>query len=269
MTSFVVAASVVAAVAAAPGSAPGDLELIWVSQGCRPGDGLMVAGWGKLFANATVLVDGQPTTTLGRSGAAIITSVPASAPAGRHTITLQAGRVTSTGSLGLNDPELWWCQGDEGHNATQSGWVRCFGRAIAFEGAGANATFPHGRDHGVPPGGPPPGFDLRAELAELARSPTVTTALLGKLLARHNADEEARRWVSPTLQLTPSRPPGAAPIRLPAVAGSVDGYSARFAVPLATPAIYCKDLLSTHAVHSEPASLTRPNHRRTGRLTRL
>ena len=231
-------AALVAAVAAVAGSAPGDLELIWVSQGCRPGDALMVAGWGKQFSNATVLVDGVPSPTLGRSGAAIITTVPATATAGRHTITLQAGHVTSTGSLGLNDPELWWCQGDEGQNATVTGWIRCFGRAIAFEGAGAGAAanFPRGRGHGGPPGSPPPGFDLRAELAELARSPTVSTALLGQLLARHRADEEARRWVSPTLQLAPSRPPGAALLKLPPMAGSVDGYSARFAVPAATPA---------------------------------
>ena len=122
-------AAVAAAVDAATASAPGDLELIWVSQGCRPGDGLMVVGWGKLFANATVLVDGVPSPTLGRSSAAIITTVPATAAAGRHTITLHAGSITSTGSLGLNDPELWWCQGDEGQNATQNGWVRCFGQS--------------------------------------------------------------------------------------------------------------------------------------------
>lgn len=63
----------------------------------------------------------------------------------------------------------------------------------------------------------------------------MTTALLGQLLARHRATEEARRWVRPTLQLRPAHP-GATLIKLPAVDGSVDGYSAKFAVPAATPA---------------------------------
>ena len=200
---------------AAP-SSPGQLELVWVSQDrARAGEAVMVVGWGSLFPNASVLCDGNALETIGHSSSAIMAALPLDLKDGRHDITLRAGSVQSAAVLGLGDAEVWWCQGDEGPNATQSGWVRCFGRAI---GAVQSTPAP---------------LDLRAEIALLAAAPTVSAQQLDDLMARHDTAVAAQKWSSPTLVLTPTAAGGHSPLRLVAAHGSVDGQSATFAVPAA------------------------------------
>jgi hypothetical protein len=46
------------------------------------------------------------------------------------TITARSGALTVT----LNLPQPWWQQCDNGQRATPGGWVRIFGRCLAFEG---------------------------------------------------------------------------------------------------------------------------------------
>ena len=187
--------------------AAGQLELVWVSQdGARAGEAVMVVGWGSLFPNASVACDGEALRTIGHSNSAIMALLPLDLKEGRHDIGLRAGSVQSTATLGLGDAEVWWCQGDEGPNATQLGWVRCFGRAV-----GAKRT------------SDPAPINLRAEIeALLAAGPAVSAQQLHELAERHDNTIAARRWSAPTLLLT-STADKHPPLRLVAVPGSVPG----------------------------------------------
>ena len=104
--------------------------VIWASDPVRPGDAVMVRGDG-FGTKATVEVSGRGTAwqsvpVLQQTDATLKFALPADLR-GR----LFRFRILSSGSMSevclLNEPRVWWMQGDRTESATPGGWIRIFG----------------------------------------------------------------------------------------------------------------------------------------------
>lgn len=98
---------------------------LWTSHPVDPGDAVMVYG-GPFTSNSVV--------KLGKTVLAPLAITPETVtfiyPQGRP---LEAFSVQIDGTdVAINMPSVWWLQGDQGRRASPGGWLRVFGRSIAF-----------------------------------------------------------------------------------------------------------------------------------------
>lgn len=118
--------------------------ILWASDPVMPGDAALLWGsdFGKIdHVSVARLADGEgagsrplPTPALQATDKSVKCVIPESLKLGVFAVSV----VTDAGQCEpvlLNRPDLWWCQGDLGEDASPGGWVRAFGKCLALPGA--------------------------------------------------------------------------------------------------------------------------------------
>jgi parallel beta-helix repeat protein len=114
-------------------------QIIWASDPIRPGETLVVMGEG--FSGNSVVEMNDPSTPdlwvalklLQVSGQSLKAVVPDNRPLNVWACRVREGECLSTNE-GLNEPVVWWWNGDGGEFATPGGWLRVFGKSLSFGG---------------------------------------------------------------------------------------------------------------------------------------
>ena len=122
-------------------------QVIWVSEPVRPDETLMVMGEG--FTSNSVVELGLPTDSakpevkewtalrpIQASERSLKVVVPKAWPLNVWACRVREGRAVSSVGF-LNEPEVWWWNGDGGEFATPGGWLRVFGKSLNFGGKSA------------------------------------------------------------------------------------------------------------------------------------
>lgn len=124
--------------------------VIWASDPVRPGETVVVRGDG-LGSTARVevapggnLSSWQPVEVVQQTDRTLKFILPGTIPTGTAAFRITAEGTTSPAVL-LNEPELWWTQGDETDAATPGGWIRVFGLNLDFRGPATVELFQNGR----------------------------------------------------------------------------------------------------------------------------
>ncbi|MFA6291015.1 MAG: glycosyl hydrolase family 28-related protein [Victivallales bacterium] len=110
--------------------------VIWCSTPVRPGEAVMVYGgeWGK--SPQVELSGGKMIVPLQVNDTTVSFIYPQDMAMG-----IVKGKITADGQSSrefeLNSPAVWWLQGDWGKEASPGGWLRAFGRCMAFDNKGA------------------------------------------------------------------------------------------------------------------------------------
>ena len=103
---------------------------IWTSHPVDPGDAVIVFG-GPFPSNAVVQVAGKTIRPLAVTPETVTFVYPPNRPLEAFTATVSGAAVP------VNAPAVWWIQGDLGRTASPGGWLRVFGRSIAFNDSAA------------------------------------------------------------------------------------------------------------------------------------
>jgi len=114
-------------------------QIIWASDPIRPGETLVVMGEG--FTSNSVVELNDPSspdvwaalTVLQMSGQSLKAVIPDSRPLNVWACRVREGECLSN-SEWLNEPAVWWWNGDGGEFGTPGGWLRVFGKALHFGG---------------------------------------------------------------------------------------------------------------------------------------
>ncbi len=123
-------------------------QVFWASDPVRPDETVLLQGsdfGSAAIVEATRLDDGQATAPAGvvkvkewtrvpvlqASDCSLKFVVPADWKVGVFACRVTAGGATSAPVL-VNAPDAWWMQGDRGASATPGGWLRIFGKSLAF-----------------------------------------------------------------------------------------------------------------------------------------
>ena len=122
-------------------------HVIWASEPVRPDETLMVMGEG--FTSNSVVELGlrmnsskqetmewtalQPMQASERSLKVV---VPKALPLNVWSCRVRNGQAVSNVDV-VNEPEVWWWNGDGGEFATPGGWLRVFGKSLNFGGKSA------------------------------------------------------------------------------------------------------------------------------------
>lgn len=136
-----------AALLATTGRVAASPVIFWASDPVRPDDTVLVAG-ADLKSVARVEIsrlrpgarDGAAEETadaapLDSTDESLKFALPPSLGAGVYRYRLVAPNGSAVGYL--NEPSLYWVQGDDGQSATQGGWIRLMGRNMARSPAAA------------------------------------------------------------------------------------------------------------------------------------
>ena len=132
---FRAAAPAVAAAWIAAATATAAPVVYWSAEPVAPGESIFLLGSGfseKMLVTVAAGGDDRtrpiPLFEAGESAACI--PLPTNLPAGVVTCRL----MTEDGNLEvrINLPQPWWAQGDNGQVASAGGWIRVFGRCMAF-----------------------------------------------------------------------------------------------------------------------------------------
>ena len=114
-------------------------QIIWASDPIRPGETLLLTGEG--FTRGSVVELGDPSNAeswtalnvLQRSAQSLKAVVPENRALSVWAYRVRDGeRVSKT--EWLNEPDIWWWNGDGGEYATPGGWLRVFGKSLNFGG---------------------------------------------------------------------------------------------------------------------------------------
>jgi hypothetical protein len=127
-------------------------QVFWASDPIRPGETVLLrgAGFGDAPAIEVARLDdgaagqpgnnapiwhsgGQKAGALQASDGSVKFTVPAALKPGVFIYRVSAGGAAVTGVLNL--PALWWAQGDVGLRASPGGWLRLFGKNLAWDGS--------------------------------------------------------------------------------------------------------------------------------------
>lgn len=106
--------------------------IIWASDPVRPGETVVVRGdaFGKTpqvtVSQAPDSAAWQPAEVLQRTDRTLKFILPATLKPGIVSFRIASGPEISEPVL-LNEPEIWWTQGDQTDSATPGGWIRVFG----------------------------------------------------------------------------------------------------------------------------------------------
>ncbi len=114
-------------------------QIIWASDPIRPGETLVVMGEG--FTSNSVVELNDPSspdvwaalTVLQMSGQSLKAVIPDSRPLNVWACRVREDECLSN-SEWLNEPAVWWWNGDGGEFGTPGGWLRVFGKALHFGG---------------------------------------------------------------------------------------------------------------------------------------
>lgn len=123
-------------------------QIVWTSTPVWPGETVVLMGEG--FTSNSVVELGlkgsaqtwtalQPMQTSGRCLKVV---VPKEWPLSVWSCRVRQGDQVSPTDV-LNDPAVWWWNGDGGDSATPGGWLRVFGKSLHFGGASAGAVLDH------------------------------------------------------------------------------------------------------------------------------
>jgi hypothetical protein len=193
----------VASMPAAPGQAP---VVYWSAEPVLPGQTAMLQGSGWADGDVVGIQQGSddelqivPPAEVSINSRSVCFVVPRNLAPGVCTCSV----TSSTGTLTwlLNLPQIWWFQADGGQSGTPGGWLRLFGRCLAFEGVAPSVELRRGTDR----------FPL--EIAEPL--PWTLTARLSKSLPlgdyelwAHNGTGGDTAWrQGPTLTIKQTPPP--------------------------------------------------------------
>ncbi len=122
-------------------------QVIWASEPVRPDETLMVMGEG--FTGNSVVELGIRTDSskpeakgwtelrpIQASERSLKVVVPKEWPLNMWVCRVRNGQAVSNADV-LNEPEVWWWNGDGGEFATPGGWLRVFGKSLNFGGKSA------------------------------------------------------------------------------------------------------------------------------------
>ena len=100
----------------------------WVQHPVKPGEHVLLQG-GNWGTNAVVEIGGRKLKPDFVSGSGLVFAYPS----GREEVL--KGRIVSDGGrsneFSVNEPTVWWTQGDGGDISTPGGWLRVFGHSLA------------------------------------------------------------------------------------------------------------------------------------------
>lgn len=114
-------------------------KIAWASDPVRPGEIVVLIGDGFTSNSVVELSEGgsgQPWTTLElirAGGQSLKAVVPNKAPLNVWACRVRQGDQVSSTEW-LNEPVVWWWNGDGGEFATPGGWLRVFGKSLNFGG---------------------------------------------------------------------------------------------------------------------------------------
>lgn len=142
------AVGVAAVVNVSPGQAP---VVYWSAEPVLPGQTAMLQGSG--WADGDVVAIQQSRTTdfqivppadVAINPRSVCFVVPPTLKPGvcKCTVTSRDGTLIWL----LNMPQIWWSQADSGQSGTPGGWLRLFGRCLAFEGVSPSVELRSGSD---------------------------------------------------------------------------------------------------------------------------
>lgn len=117
----------------------GEPGIIWASDPVRPGEVLLLTGEG--FTSNSVVELSDPSTpdvwaalaVLQTSAQSLKAVVPDSRPLNVWACRVREGDRVSQAEW-LNEPVVWWWNGDGGEFGTPGGWLRVFGKSLHFGG---------------------------------------------------------------------------------------------------------------------------------------
>ena len=121
-----------------------DETVVLLTEGCsantvveigRASDG----GAGKLLPGTSAPLQWTAIKPLQASRQCVKAVIPAKLTLAVFALRLREGSETSA-PVYANAPSVWWMQGDEGQRATPGGWLRVFGKCLAFGGSRAQAV---------------------------------------------------------------------------------------------------------------------------------
>ncbi len=131
------AAGIISTAAEKPG-------VIWCSAPVKPGEIVMVFGgeWGK--SPKVDLGGGKTIEPLQVTDTTVNFFYPKDLPMG-----ILKGKIVADGQssreFALNQPDIWWLQGDWGKEASPGGWLRAFGRCLSFDNKAAMTIKSNGK----------------------------------------------------------------------------------------------------------------------------
>ncbi len=115
-------------------------QIIWASDPIRPGETVLLTGEGFTSNSVVELSETGAAESwaalevLQVSAQSLKAIVPESRPLSVWACRVREGeRVSKT--EWLNEPAVWWWNGDAGEAATPGGWLRVFGKCLTFGGA--------------------------------------------------------------------------------------------------------------------------------------
>lgn len=119
--------------------AAGEASVFWASDPVRPGETVLLTGEGFTSNSVVELSDtgaAESWTALNvlQTGAQSLKAVvPDSRPLSVWACRIREGERASKAEW-LNEPVVWWWNGDGGETATPGGWLRVFGKSLHFGG---------------------------------------------------------------------------------------------------------------------------------------
>lgn len=123
----------------ASSGAAGEASVLWASDPVRPGETVLLTGEGFTSNSVVELSDtsaAESWTALNvlQTGAQSLKAVvPDNRPLNVWACRVREGeRISKT--EWLNEPVVWWWNGDGGETATPGGWLRVFGKSLYFGG---------------------------------------------------------------------------------------------------------------------------------------
>ena len=132
------AVTAVAAMAVATATAAAAPVVYWSAEPVAPGESVFLLGSGfsekMLVSIAGGGQDrGRAISNFEASESTVCVPLPANVPAG--VIALRLATVEGDLEVRINLPQPWWAQADNGQVASLGGWIRVFGRCMAFPGS--------------------------------------------------------------------------------------------------------------------------------------
>ena len=88
---------------------------------------IVASGEGNSHQTAAPSVAVEPLYV---SDAGVAVIVPRSFP--RHAVYTASVEGSNAPAVRINSPDVFWVQGSEGDSTTPGGWIRVFGRSLAF-----------------------------------------------------------------------------------------------------------------------------------------
>lgn len=161
-----VASGFVATMLAANAQPP---AVYWSAEPVLPGQTAMLQGNGWAEGDVVAIQQGSddefqivPPADVSINSRSVCFVVPPNLAPGVCTcsVTSRTGELTWL----LNMPQIWWCQADSGQSGTPGGWLRLFGRCLAFEGAVPSVELRCGTDRFPLETGEPLPWTLTARL---------------------------------------------------------------------------------------------------------